>query len=121
MGRMTRRPPIAAALSRSAPVFAALGDGTRLEIIARLCTNGPQSTMRLTEGATVSRQAVTKHLQALERAGLVRGGRQGRERVWSMSPQRLADVRRCLDEISAQWDEVLGRLRASIEADEDGR
>jgi DNA-binding transcriptional ArsR family regulator len=62
---------------------------------------------------------VTKHLQALERAGLVRGGRQGRERVWRMSPQRLADVRRCLDEISAQWDEVLGRLQASIEADED--
>jgi DNA-binding transcriptional ArsR family regulator len=69
----------------------------------------------LTESADVSRQAVTKHLQALERAGLVRSGRAGRERIWELHPAGLADVRRYLDQISAQWDEALGRLRTLVE------
>jgi DNA-binding transcriptional ArsR family regulator len=104
-----------ARIVRAAPVFAALGDETRLEIVARLSAGGPQSIVRLTEQARVSRQAVTKHLVALEAAGLVRSRRDGRERVWEMQPKRLADARRYLDRISEQWDDAMERLRAAVE------
>ena len=101
--------------SSAAPIFAALGDETRLELVARLCTRGPQSIARLTEETTVTRQAVTKHLEALEHAGLVVGKREGRERVWSMQPKRLDEARAYLDRISEQWDEAIDRLRAFVE------
>jgi DNA-binding transcriptional ArsR family regulator len=98
-----------------APVFAALGDETRLRIVARLCTGGPASITRLTEGAGVTRQAVTKHLLVLKKARLVRGFRAGRERVWELELERLEMARRGLDDISAQWDAALGRLKTFIE------
>lgn len=109
--RTAAAPPLAGA----APVFAALGDETRLNVIARLCASGPQSIARLTEGASVSRQAITKHLHALAQAGLVRSKRAGRERIWEIRTKRLAEVRRYLDQISEQWDEALGRLRMLVE------
>ncbi len=102
-------------LAEAAPVFAALGDETRLAVIARLCTEGPLSIARLSEGAAVSRQAVTKHLETLAQAGLVRDARLGRERIWQLEPRRLDVARRELDRISAQWDAALGRLRAFVE------
>lgn len=102
-------------LSEAAPVFAALGDETRLAVIARLCTEGPLSIARLSEGAAVSRQAVTKHLETLAHAGLVRDARLGRERIWQLEPRRLEVARRELDRISAQWDAALGRLKAFVE------
>ncbi|HVY44431.1 MAG TPA: metalloregulator ArsR/SmtB family transcription factor, partial [Minicystis sp.] len=67
-------------------MFAALGDATRLAVVARLCDGGPASIARLAEGATVTRQAVTKHLRVLEQAGLVRSERAGRETVWELEP-----------------------------------
>jgi DNA-binding transcriptional ArsR family regulator len=102
----------------AAPLFAALGDATRLGIVARLCNGGPLSIIRLTQGAAVSRQAVTKHLRALEEAGLVRSGRVGRERIWEIQTKRLVEVRRFLEQISSQWDEALQRLRALVENEE---
>jgi DNA-binding transcriptional ArsR family regulator len=104
---------------KAAPVFAALGDATRLAIVARLCTTGPQSIVRLTEGTDVSRQAITKHLHALAGAGLVRSKRAGRERIWELQTRRLSDARRYLDQISMQWDAAIDRLRALVE--DDGR
>jgi len=101
----------------AAPMFAALGDETRLAIVTRLCMEGPQSIVRLTEGSDVSRQAITKHLQALAHAGLVRSKRDGRERIWEMQTRRLADARRYLDQISAQWDAAIDRLRTLVEDD----
>ena len=101
----------------SAPVFAALGDETRLRLVRRLCGGGPQSIARLTEGTAVSRQAVTKHLEVLARAGIVRGSRRGRERVWQLEPQRLHEAGEWLDAISQQWDAALERLRALVEED----
>jgi DNA-binding transcriptional ArsR family regulator len=86
-----------------------------LRIVARLCSGGPLSIVRLTESAAVSRQAITKHLRALEDAGLVRSGRTGRERIWELQTKRLAEVRGYLEQISTQWDEALARLRALIE------
>ncbi|HKN13929.1 MAG TPA: metalloregulator ArsR/SmtB family transcription factor [Candidatus Binatus sp.] len=113
------RMSIAAAAKRAdaAVVFAALGDETRLRIVARLCEEGPLSIIHLAAGATVSRQAITKHLHALEAAGLARGSRAGRESVWELRPDRLADVQRYLDQISQDWDAALGRLRAFVESD----
>lgn len=104
-------------MTKAAPVFAALGDATRLRVVARLCTDGPQSITRLSEGAAVTRQAITKHLHALASAGLVKGHRQGREQIWELEPARLATARRCIDQISEQWDAAIGRLRAFVESD----
>lgn len=73
------------------------------------------SIRRLADGASVSRQAVTKHLRALEQAGLARSSRAGRERIWELRTQRLSEVRRYLDQISDQWDAALGRLRTFVE------
>ena len=112
---MPRKQAAAAALADAAPVFAALGDATRLRIVARLCAGGPLSIVRLTEDAEVSRQAITKHLRALEGAGLVRSGRNGRERIWELETRRLHEARRYLDQISDQWDEATMRLRALVE------
>lgn len=106
----------AARLAEAAPLFAALGDATRLRIVARLCDEGPQSIVRLTEGGEVTRQAVSKHLRALEQAGLVHSGRTGRERIWALQTRRLAEARRYLEQISAQWDEALERLRRFVES-----
>ncbi|HEY0231009.1 MAG TPA: metalloregulator ArsR/SmtB family transcription factor [Dokdonella sp.] len=102
-------------LIEAAPVFAALGDATRLRIVARLCDGGPQSIVRLTDGENVSRQAITKHLRALEEAGLVHSARDGRERVWELRTKRLAEVRRHLDLIAEHWDAAIERLRALVE------
>jgi len=106
---------VARSLEAAAPVFAALGDETRLRLVSRLCTEGPRSIARLTEGGDVTRQAVAKHLRVLEGAGLVRGSRDGRESLWEIEPRRLETARRSLDLIAAEWDAALDRLRALVE------
>jgi DNA-binding transcriptional ArsR family regulator len=95
-----------------------LGDETRLHLVARLCKEGPLSVTRLTAGAAVSRQAITKHLHALEEAGLARGFRAGRERIWELRVNRLLEAQRYLDQISQQWEAALDRLRAFVEDEE---
>jgi len=106
------------ALRNSVLVFAALGDKTRLDLVARLCAGGPLSITRLTAGADVTRQAITKHLNILAGAGLVRDIRVGRERLWEVETRQLDAARRCLDRISSQWDEALGRLKIAVEGEE---
>ncbi|HEY9131423.1 MAG TPA: metalloregulator ArsR/SmtB family transcription factor [Dyella sp.] len=103
----------------TAPLFAALGDPVRLAMLARLCTGGPLSTMVLGQGIEVSRQAITKHLQVLEDAGLVSSDRVGRDRLWQMRPQQLVAAREYLDRMSAQWDTRLERLRKFVEEEFD--
>lgn len=99
----------------SARLFAALGDETRLQLIARLCGDGPMSITRLTAGSGVTRQAITKHLRVMEQASLVHSTRHGRESVWRLDERRLEDARRYLDLISKQWDDALSRLRHFVE------
>jgi DNA-binding transcriptional ArsR family regulator len=99
----------------AAPIFAALGEPTRLSLVQRLGRSGPLSITRLAEGGEVTRQAVTKHLEVLERAGLVSATARGRERIWELVPERLDDARAYLDQIEARWDEALGRLRDLVE------
>jgi DNA-binding transcriptional ArsR family regulator len=104
-----------AALKGAAPMFAALGDENRLRIVARLCHDGPLSIARLTDGADVTRQAITKHLRVMESAGLVHVTRCGRETVWELDSKRLDQVRRHLDQISHDWDRALERLKHFVE------
>lgn len=99
----------------SAPVFAALGDETRLRLVLRLCGDGPMSITRLTAGSHLTRQAITKHLRVMQDVGLVRSSRRGRERLWQLERKRLRDARHYLDLISRQWDDALGRLRKFVE------
>lgn len=103
---------------RSAEVFAALGDERRLALVMRLGSEGPLSITSLSEGEDVSRQAVTKHLHVLLRAGLVRATRSGREQHWQVRPAQLDDARRYLDLIARQWDGALERLRRAVESDD---
>jgi DNA-binding transcriptional ArsR family regulator len=110
-----RRSGSARSLQDSAEVFAALGDDTRLRVVARLSEEGPLSIARLTEGSRMSRQAVTKHLQVLAGAGIVKSERDGRENVWQLHPKRLTEARRLLDMISREWDDTLERLRMYVE------
>ncbi len=98
-----------------APTFAALGDKIRLQLISRLCNDGPMSITRLTYGTNVTRQAITKHLEVMRRVGLVRNTRRGRERIWQVEQRRLKEVRHCLELISKQWDDALGRLKKFVE------
>jgi DNA-binding transcriptional ArsR family regulator len=102
-------------MRNDARVFAALGDDTRLRLVARLSRDGPMSIARLTSDHDMTRQAITKHLRVMAKAGLVRGTRRGRERVWELERRRLAEAQRHLEMISAQWDLTLRRLKAFVE------
>lgn len=113
---MSRSEAGAAARARdAAPLFAALGDVTRLRLLARLSTDGPGSIAELSSSAPVTRQAIRKHLDVLARAGLVRGERTGREHRWRLEPARLADAHAHLDRIAQQWDDALARLKDLVE------
>ena len=119
MTRSVRGAARARSWTGSAPLFAALGDETRLRVVARLCEEGPLSIAELTEGSSVSRQAVTKHLRVLEGAGLVKGARSGRESVWVLESRRVAEARAYLETISREWDDTIERLRAFVESIEE--
>jgi DNA-binding transcriptional ArsR family regulator len=102
--------------ARSAvPVFAALGDETRLRLLMRLGTGGPLSISRLTEGSGITRQGVTKHLGVLAGAGLVRRTRRGKESLWQVEHRKLEEARRSLELIAQQWDRALSRLKLFVE------
>jgi DNA-binding transcriptional ArsR family regulator len=106
-----------AELRHSAPVFAALGDVTRLALVQRLARGEPLSIVRLAEGSALTRQAITKHLHVLAEAGLARAERQGREQMWELNRRRLEEARRSIDIIARQWDAVLLRLKESLEGE----
>jgi DNA-binding transcriptional ArsR family regulator len=101
--------------TNAAPVFAALGDSTRLTLVRRLSAEGPQSITRLTTGSGITRQAITRHLQALGEVGLVQDAKQGRERVYALDVKRLEVAREYLDQVGAQWDAAAARLKAFVE------
>lgn len=103
--------------SEPAALFAALGDTTRLGLISKLAVGGPQSISRLSEGTTVTRQAITKHLRVLEETGLVHVAQQGRERVCQLEYARFKEAQRFLDAVSQRWDAALERLRMQVEGE----
>lgn len=101
--------------SHRAPLFAALGDETRLALVGKLAAGEPRSIAALTEGSKLSRQAVTKHLRVLEEVGLVRGLRSGRENLFVLEPGPMREMRDYLDTVARQWDDALLRLKAFVE------
>lgn len=98
-----------------APVFAALGDETRLWLVAKLCCGSPCSVSQLTEGSKLTRQAITKHLRVLETVGIVRNLRTGRESLFELDPKPIAGGKQYLDFVSEQWDQALSRLKSFVE------
>jgi DNA-binding transcriptional ArsR family regulator len=110
----TKRPYSARA---KAAVFAALGDETRLSLLARLCDGQRYSIAELTDGTKLTRQAVTKHLRVLERVRIVHGTREGRESLFQFDPQPVIEMKDYLEQVSKQWDGALARLKSLVESD----
>ena len=98
-----------------APVFAALGDPTRLALLMKLSDGGGRSIAKLSTDTRLTRQAITKHLHVLEKAGLVSSSRIGRESRFAYRPEPMTQARAYLDTVSAQWDDALSRLRTLVE------
>ena len=96
-------------------LFAALSDETRLELVARLGSGQAASITQLAAGSRLTRQAVTKHLRVLERAGFVRCRREGRESLFTLDPKPIEQMQDYLELVSRQWDVALGRLKAFVE------
>ena len=106
---------VAAAWREHAPVFAALGDRTRLSLVAKLCDGQPLSISELTTGSRLTRQAITKHLRVLEGAGIVHSVRKGRTSLYEFDPGPIEDVRHYLELVSREWDRRLARLKSFVE------
>jgi DNA-binding transcriptional ArsR family regulator len=108
-------PSAAAVLRTRASVFAALGDETRLGLLAKLTNGEPLSIARLTEGTKLTRQAVTKHLRVLEDVGVVFSVKAGRESRFALDPRPIVGAQEYLEHVSRQWDTALARLKALVE------
>jgi len=106
---------IAAKRRTQASVFAALGDATRLVLVAKLAGGQPRSISQLTKGSKLTRQAISKHLRVLETAGMVQSVKTGRENRFEFNPQPLVGIKEYLDFVSEQWDEALSRLKSFVE------
>lgn len=114
MSRKSRNSVTARRRAR-APIFAALGDETRLLLVAKLCGGQPHSISQLTKGSRLTRQAITKHLRVLEGAGIVHGVKRGRESLFELDPEPIEEIKGYLELVSEQWDEALARLKAFVE------
>ena len=110
-----RRSSMAAKRHLRAPVFAALGDETRLSLVAKLCGGQPHSISQLTEGSKLTRQAITKHLRVLESVGIVHSVRMGRENLFEFNPEPVEQMKKYLDLLSEQWDQALSKLKSLVE------
>lgn len=109
------RKRITAKPKAKARIFAALGDKTRLALVARLCSGEPCSISQLADDSKLTRQAITKHLDVLERAGFVRSSQSGRERIFEFDPEPLDDLKEYLASVSKQWDQTLARRKSHVE------
>jgi DNA-binding transcriptional ArsR family regulator len=109
------RSSVAAKRSTRATVFAALGDQTRLSLVAKLCGGQPHSISQLTRGSKLTRQAITKHLRVLESVGIVHSLRTGRKSLFEFDPQPMEGIKEYLDFVSKQWDQALARLKSFVE------
>jgi DNA-binding transcriptional ArsR family regulator len=109
------RPDVLFAATGPAPVFAALGDKTRLALLTKLSDGHTRSIARLSVDTRMTRQALTKHLRVLENAGLLSSNRVGRESQFTFRPEAIAGARTYLETVSAQWDDALARLRSFVE------
>jgi DNA-binding transcriptional ArsR family regulator len=95
-------------------VFAALADPTRRHVVEQLARRGTLTASALAQELPMTRQAVAKHLGALDAAGLVAGERSGREVRYHLTPDALADAAGWMAEVGSAWDERLARLHALL-------
>ena len=116
--RSTGLPSIVRSSATLANVFAALGDPTRLKLVAVLCAGGAFSIAQLTANTDISRQGVTKHLQVLAEAGVVRDVKSGRERLWQLEPGQIEAAKRTLEVIGREWDVALAKIKTFVERSE---
>ena len=100
---------------RTARAFSALGDPTRLALLARLSDGRSCSIAALAADSRFTRQAVTRHLGVLEEAGLVARRRVGRESLYAYRPEQVLAARAWLDRVEAQWEGTLKRFKARVE------
>jgi DNA-binding transcriptional ArsR family regulator len=110
-----KRPSPRANLKRRATIFSALGDVTRLGLVATLCSGPPQSISELAHRSSLTRQGLTRHLHTLERAGLLHRTRVGRESIFEFRPQPLQELESYLKGVSEEWNGALARLKAFVE------
>jgi DNA-binding transcriptional ArsR family regulator len=97
-------------------LWAAVADPTRRRILSDLLTRGEATATTLASELPVTRQAVTKQLAVLDRAGLVEGRRRGREVRYSVRPEQLGDATRSLAKVAEEWDERLASIKRIAEA-----
>lgn len=114
-GRRAGASAAAASNETLAHVFAALGDPTRLKLVAMLCAGGTFSISQLTQSTELTRQGVTKHLNVLAEAGVVRDVKMGRERLWQLDPANIDEARRRLESIGREWEQALARIKSFVE------
>jgi DNA-binding transcriptional ArsR family regulator len=115
---MSRGAPesVGARRRQHAALFAALGDETRLSLVATLSAGEPRSIAQLTGGSRMTRQAITKHLRVLQSAGIVHSVRSGRESRFAFDPAPMNELRDYLARLSEQWDQALTRLKSLVES-----
>ena len=110
-----RSSTVPAAPRVQASVFAALGDKTRLALVTKLVRGQPCSISQLTKGSKLTRQAISKHLRVLQRAGMVHSVRTGRENQFQFNAEPFVEIREYLEFVSEQWDQALSRLKSFVE------
>jgi DNA-binding transcriptional ArsR family regulator len=98
-----------------APIFAALGDPTRLLLVSRLCTGHARSITQLTKGTGLTRQGISKHLAILQEAGVVTSCRVGRETHIAICTAALDKAAAYIETASHQWDDAIARLKLLVE------
>jgi DNA-binding transcriptional ArsR family regulator len=95
-------------------VFDALADATRRQVLRHLAEGGPQTPTELADHLPVSRQAVSKHLDVLGRAGLVSSARAGRETRFTFQPEPLTDAAEWMADVGGTWDRRLEMLKKRL-------
>ena len=105
---------------KDAPVFAALADPMRRQLLMKLADSSPKTATQLAVEYPITRQGILKHLQILEDAGLVAVHQKGREKRYTLTPEPLGELDQWIKDISAKWDERLLRLKTLLEHDEIG-
>jgi DNA-binding transcriptional ArsR family regulator len=101
------------------PIFSALADPVRRNLVANLAENSPRTATQLAQDYPITRQGILKHLQVLEAAGLVRAVQQGREKRYLLTPEPLMGLEEWVRAINAKWDARLTRLKAFVESEGD--
>lgn len=116
---MSREKSLAASLN-NAPIFAALADPMRRDLLMNLAEHSPRTATQLAEDYPITRQGILKHLRILEEAGLVTVHQKGREKQYTLTPDQLGELERWIRSLSAKWDERLLRLKTMLESEEPG-